>query len=297
MASTISFKKKPVAAPATGAAPQVQAQTPAIDVAASPVIAVATGQNPVAPAAAPAAQPATAANPAPAPAPAPAPQPAPAASGSAQVVTQDHYQGVGGFEGEFTSRDMATPYLGIMMKTSKNFDDHPDWLGQWVYDKEICLGESIKVLFLRAAKYYKQKTEWGSEEIPARFNKLADARAAGFHDGNLEECADLDVLIEVDADTEGVADLAHIFDGDKAYILARYSVRSTAYRRTVGILAKDSAGFLKGNLINGFYTMTTERKQNDKGSWYVPAMRVAGPTSQSLRTEIIARMGTVKAAA
>jgi hypothetical protein len=262
MASTISFKKKP---------------TPQADVAAPLEGNVATATAPVV---APA-TPSTALV-------------APKATAlAAPEAPQTDYKGVGGFEGEFSAKDMATPYLGIFQKSSKGFEDNMEWLGQWVYDKEIPLGTDLKVVFLRAAKSYIEKTEYGSDQIPQRFTRMQDARAAGFNESNLQEAADLDLLIEVDGTAEGVAELAHIHDGDKSYILARYSVRSTAYGRTVGILAKDSAGFLKGNLINGFYVLTAVKKTSDKGTYYTPQLKTAGRTSDELRAQIIERMGQV----
>lgn len=271
MSNVISFKKKPAgAAPAAAPAPVVPAQA-----------APAPAPAPVQPA------------PAPAPAPVqPAPAPAPSTAivgtaGNAQVVPADYYRGVGRFEGEFTARDMATPYLAIMQKQSKNFDDHVDWLGQWVYDKEILLGAAVKVVVVRVTKSYIQRLEFGSEEIPQRFARMADVRAAGLNDAEVQEVADIDVLIELDATLDGILDLATIIEGDKAYIPARYTVRSTAYGRTVGILAKDSNTFLKGNLINGFYVFETEKRVMKDMSWYIPVLKTAGPTPQALRDKII----------
>lgn len=254
-----------------------------------------------APVAAPAAAPAAAvptATPQPAPSPtattAAAPAPSPTATSAPpennKVVTNDHYKGVGAFEGEFSSKDMATPYLTIMQKQSKNFDEHMAWLGQWVYDKETTLGDEIRVVFIRASKYYKEDVPFGSPDIPQRFTEIAAARAAGFNDGQLKEAADLDLLIEVDATLEGVGDLAHIIVGDKGYILARYTVQSTAYGKTVGILAKDSGSFLKGNLINGFYKLSTLKRSNAETSWFIPVLKTDGRTTEELKTQIIERM-------
>ena len=208
------------------------------------------------------------------------------------MVTNDHYQGIGGFEGEFSSKDMATPYLGLFGKTSKGFEENPSWLGQWVYDKSIPLGTKIRVVFLRAKKWIIEDLPFGSKEIPQRFTKMEDARAAGFNEGTLADTADLDLLIEIDASVEGVSDLAHVFDADKAYILCRYGVRSSAYGKTIGILTKDASGFLKGNLINGFYDMETSQRTGPKGTYYVPILKTAGRTSDSLRAGIIQKLTT-----
>lgn len=265
MSISTSFKKKPAASAAPAAAAPVAASVaaPAVDVVATP-----SPQQNSTPA-----------------------QTAVVPKAAAPLGEVMDYRGIGGFEGEFTPKDMATPYLSIFQKSSKGFEDNMDWLGQWVYDKAFPLGDTIRVVFVRAAKSYIEKTEFGSDVIPQRFSKIAEARAAGFSDSEMQETAELDLLIEVDSAAEGAGDLARMFDGDKAYIHARYTVRSSAYGRTVGILAKDYAGFLKGNLINGFYQLRAEQRKSDKGTYYTPSLKTDGPTPLSLRNEIIERMG------
>jgi len=204
---------------------------------------------------------------------------------------------VGGFVGEWSAKDMATPYLALCGKMSKIFDTNPDWLGHFVYDKQITFGDNLKVVFLTATKYYIEALEFGSEQIPQRFYTMKDARAAGFNEGSLQEICDLDVLVEFDADAEGVAELAHIIDGDKAYLLCRYPVRSTAFGRTAGVLLKDLAGFLKGCLFNGYYELSSDVKVGEKGSYHVPKLKTAGPTPQSLRNLINEKFNGVEAAA
>lgn len=290
MASTLSFKKKPVASAPANAALIEAHTTVVVPPAVAPVIKKITVVASV-PQQIPTAPPAVAV------APPAAPSVALVPAQTAALSEAVDYRGVGGFEGEFTARNMAMPYLALFQKMSEGFDENMEWLGQFVYDKSIPLGTSIKVVFLRASKSYVEKTEFGSGIIAQRFTKLADARAAGFTESKLQEAADLDLLIEVDANIEGVTELAHIVEGDFGYILARYSVRSTSFGRTVGTLLKDSAGFLKdkvtgqGNLINGFYMLSSEKKTNDKGTYYVPQLKTCGPTPAGLRDEIVDRMG------
>ena len=305
---SFQFKRNTGAAPAP--VPAAPANPPATQgsapVAPPPAAAAAPARSFVAaPAAAPA--PAAAAAPAPvAPPPAPAPV-AQAPSLAPAVVDRDddeeqiepvgadtaitvngNYIGVGGFEGEWSAKDMATPYLSMVSKMSKIFDDHPDWLGQFVYDKQYLLGPSIKVVFLRATKAFMEDVEYGSEKIPARFASSADYKAAGFNSQQIVEVADLDLLIQVPADAPGAADLAHVVDGADAYLLVRYPVRSTAFGRTASILAKDMNGFLKGALFNGFYDLFVSEKERRQGGgkYHVPNLRTAGVTPESLRAQI-----------
>ncbi len=78
---------------------------------------------------------------------------------------------------------------------------------------------------------------------------------------------------------------------------ARYSVQSTAYGKTAGILAKDMGGFLKGNLINGFYKINTFQKTGQKGTYYIPMMRTDGRTSDALKAQITQRLSLAAKAA
>jgi hypothetical protein len=307
MASSVSFKRavpKPADASATTApaAPQQAAtvihvvQTPLAASSVPPEKVLAAAQEPakttgVATAVSPATLPPPPPNPTNITTPAPGVVPA-----GAELVTDDHYSGVGGFEGEWTSKDMATPYLTIVGKTSKAFDTHPEWMGQWLYDKEYPLGTELRVVFIRATKFFVEDLPFGTQQVAQRFSRMADARAAGFNESTLKDTAELDLLIEVDLAIEGASDLAHIIEGDKGYVLARYSVQSTAYGKTASILAKDMGGFLKGNLTNGFYVMSTFQKTGQKGTYYIPVLKTDGKTTDSLRAQIAERLSLARAA-
>ena len=301
MASTVSFKKPaPAPAAAAHANPAPANPAPAQPAAANPAPAQPAGHSNPAAALAAAQEPAKPAAPAPAPA-----QPAPAAASEAlaaptptALANDDQYSGVGGFEGEWSSRHMATPYLSIVGKTSKAFDTHPDWLGQWLYDKEYPLGTELRVVFIRSKLWFVEDLPFGTTQIPQKFARMADARAAGFNESNLKDMADIDLLIEVDLNVEGAADLAHIIEGEKGYVLARYTVQSTAFGKTASILAKDMGGFLRGSLINGFYKMSTFQKVGQKGTYFIPILKTDGRTPASLKAQIAERLSltTAKAA-
>lgn len=282
MASTLSFRK-------TTPPPAVQTPAPAPAAVSTPP---PTPPTPPTPPAKPVEQTLAAAQEPPRPvAPTQPAQPvAQEPSPGTEVVPEDFYSGVGGFIGEWSAKDMATPYLTIVGKTSKAFDVHSDWLGQWLYDKEYPLGTTLRVVFLSATKWFVEDLPFGTQQVAQRFARMADARAAGFNESNLKDTAELDLLIEVDADIEGVGDLAHIIEGDKGYILARYSVQSTAFGKTASILAKDMGGFLRGCMFSGFYTMETQVKTGQKGTYYIPILRTDGKTPDGLKRQIVERL-------
>jgi hypothetical protein len=206
-------------------------------------------------------------------------------------MSDDQYQGVGGFSGEFGTNDMRRPYLSICGPSSATFKDDPTLLGQFILNKTIPLGEVIRVVFFHAAKRYVEDLPYDpdAKTIPKSFNSRAEYVAAGFSDSQMKDVADLDLLVEVPGDVEGVDELADLFVGDKAYLLGRYTVQSTSYGKLVPVLMGDMKGFLKGNLVNGYYTLTTT-KGSGKNLYFFPTPKTDGPTSIELRRAIVARV-------
>lgn len=185
------------------------------------------------------------------------------------------------FEGEFTAADVRIPYLSICQKTGNLMDEHPDWLGQFIYDKAAALGKTINVVFFKVKKYFEESVPYGSESIPQKFDTLAEARAAGVE---FKDCANLDLLIEVPLDFDGAEEV----DG-KGWLPARYTVRSTAYGATVKVLMKDTSFRLKGNLASGLYKIEVEKKTNGSNSWFAPKLIANGFSSQNLQDFISSR--------
>lgn len=275
MATVVSFRK---------AAPAAATQPAAASPAATPVASV--------PAAAKVVQAVTVA-PTPEPAPAPAAESAVAVQAESQLASPDLYNGLGGFEGEFEVSEMRTPYISLIQKTSPLFDEFPQLLGQFLYNKSVGLGDTVRVVFVRATKWWVEDLPYGTEQIPQRFKRMEEARAAGFQPNQLVEQADLDILIELDAGTEGIEEIADLVVGDKVYLPARYGVRSSAYGRTIPVLMGDMKGFLKGNFLNGFYTLAAQKVEGKKGTYFVPQLKTDGPTSAELKTAVVARFSPV----
>lgn len=174
------------------------------------------------------------------------------------------------FEGEFTAADRKVPFLTICQKSGKLMDDKPAWLGNFIYDKLHCLGNSINVIFFRCKKSYVEDLPYGSDTFPQKFDTIAAAREAGV---DVQEVGELDCLIEVPADFDGAQEIE-----GKSYIPARYTVRSTAYGATVRILVKDVGLRLKGVLASGIYTLAIEKKTNGSNSWFAPKLSPNGTT-------------------
>jgi len=183
-------------------------------------------------------------------------------------------------DGEFTPRDVAVPRLKLGQKTGAATDENPDLIGKWIFDGAVNLGTQVSVTVTRISKYYMEDVEYGSDIKPQIFKKHSDAVAAGVL---VKDVADIDLLIEVPAD----ADLpSAVLLGDKEYAAARYTVQSSAYGRTVGILLRDLGGWLKGDFASGSYTMDAIKKTDGKNSWFTPSLKTAGPVAPETRAAI-----------
>jgi hypothetical protein len=205
----------------------------------------------------------------------------PAPRAGAVDVTRPKYAGL---EGEFSSRDAAIPYIAIGQKSGTMCDDHPDWIGQFVFDKVLPLSNKITFTVLSLRKFYEEVTEYGGDEIPKRFDTVAAAKASGVE---FRDVANIDILVEIPADqAENFGVLDH---NGKHYAAARWGVRSTAYGKTVSIIYRDLSTWLKGDLSSGFYTATAEKKTNGHNSWFAPSLKTAGLVPAELREAIRAQ--------
>lgn len=184
-------------------------------------------------------------------------------------------------EGEFSSRDIAFPYLSLGQRTGQLTEEHPHWIGKWIFDKVVCLGDTARVIVCRLSKRYEEDLPFGSEDIPRRYLRAEDARNEGVQ---VRDVADIDLVIETDK--QDLAEFGSFDLGEKSYLPARYTVRSSAYGASVKILLKDLAGWLNGDISSGYYVLGSAKRTGPKGSWYVPALKTDGKVSAELRALI-----------
>jgi hypothetical protein len=219
---------------------------------------------------------------------APVAEPAPTAVAVAPIASAEsmavaNVMHTAQLEGEFTSRDMAVPRLKLGQKVGQATDENPTWIGTWIYDGAMSLGPVARIIVVRLRKYYLENLEYGSDQKPQVFQTHADAVKAGVQ---IKDVCDIDMLVECNADLDQFA----VVDVDgKSYAPARYTVTSSAYGRTVGILLRDAAGWLRNDLPSGFYTITSVKKTDGQNSWFTPQLKADGKVSDELRAAIKAQ--------
>lgn len=188
-------------------------------------------------------------------------------------------------QGDWDAGDVAVPYITICQKSGQLFDEFPEALGKYVYDKSICLGDSIRVVVFTMAKYFIEDRVFGDTQIPKRFETHDAAVLSGLP---FNDVADIHVLVEMDAPD---APSNAFVNGAKAWTAAKYTVRSSSYGRTVKFLMRDLPRWLNGDFASGIYSFGVERKVSNGNSYFVPVIKADSATPADLREYIATEFG------
>lgn len=194
-----------------------------------------------------------------------------------------------GLTGEWGTGDIQIPRLSLVQKSGTLADEFPK--GAFVFNKELVVGngsEPFELTVLSAKKYYLEDLPFGeSDELPQVFERLEDARAAGFTtDWNtdlprVKEAADLVVLVPVPLEH------ATVTHGDKGYARALWTLVSSAYNSAAKpIVTAAVCGHLREGIHRGGWDVTSALRTNQRNSWYVPVVRARGLHDEVMRTFI-----------
>lgn len=184
-----------------------------------------------------------------------------------------------GLAGEWGTADIQISRVALVQKSGTLADEFPK--GAFVFNKEIVVGNGDKpfeMTVLSARKYYIEDLPFGeSEDMPQIFDRLEDARAAGFTTDwdsdrpRVKEAADLVVLIPV---VDSHATFSFCGQG---YARALWTMVSSAYNSAAKPIATAAVcGHLRDGLHMGGWNVTSSIRTNQRNSWYVPVVRPCG---------------------
>jgi hypothetical protein len=203
-----------------------------------------------------------------------------AASGNYAVVKAQQFEGI---SGDITSRDLTSPRLTLVQKSSPLMGN-PFNFGDVVVAKDHLLlaakqGEQgISIIFCALELFYEENKPWGEDK--RIFHSLAEVHAAGMCDdmkakNGVKRVANLLLLVEAPEQmTEGLAAFFTVSVGGKLYAPLLYTVSSVAYTNVVKKLLE----FTKAN--RQFWTyrwkMTFRKVPFDKGEAFQPSIQLLG---------------------
>jgi hypothetical protein len=157
-----------------------------------------------------------------------------------------------GIVGEVDAQDFSLCYLSLCQKSGQLADDFKP--GNFVFGKAIDLGTAALVIPIRATKFYEEDCPFGTN---------------------------IDFLVKIE---QSVSALSVTYNKE-TWACARFVVRKSSYS-IFKTLVTDTSGFLKGGLYTGRYQLISEKRSNEKNSWYVPTLRADGPVVSGLIEEI-----------
>ena len=184
-----------------------------------------------------------------------------------------------GLTGEWGTRDIQVPRLSLVQKSGTLADEFPK--GSYVLNKELVIGDGNQpfvITVLSARKYYQEDLPFGeSDELPRIFDRLEEARAAGFTTDwdsgqpRVKEAADMIVLVPVPLDYATFE-----FKG-QGFCRALWTMVSSAYNSAAKpVVTAAVCGHLREGIHRGGWAVTSELKTNQRNSWYVPIVRSRG---------------------
>jgi len=185
---------------------------------------------------------------------------------------------MGGIVGEVDAQDFSLCYLSLCQKSGQLADDFKP--GNFVFGKAIDLGTAVLVIPVRATKFYEEDCPFGTGS-----GRVWARRADIPEDEPFREAANIDFLVKIE---QAVSALSVTYN-EETWACARFVVRKSSYS-IFKTLVTDTSGFLKGGLHTGRYQLISEKRSNDKNSWYVPTLRAEGPVVSGLIMEIKATL-------
>lgn len=188
------------------------------------------------------------------------------------------------YEGEWSPSMNKDPYLSLFSNKSDNADEFPEWIGTYVVAKKFSLGKEIVAIPVMLKNWFEEKTEFGSGDIPDRWNTSAEAIASGKEYQTVGEVQFLVEVPEAKAGEDIVQDHAVEYGG-KLYVPVKYTCRKTAFNTVYAQIRTDKNRWLKGRYANGQYRLGITKKTSPV-AYLAPTIRNAGATPEAVSNDI-----------
>lgn len=188
-------------------------------------------------------------------------------------------------EGEITGDDIVIPRFHQVQSVGPLSEKFPP--GSLVYNKEVVLSDGntpVPLTVLRIKKRYIENTEYGGDTIARVLDSLEEVKAAGgWIDWRENERPPfspmLQTLVLICSPFEDHPLFPYEF-GDKAYGLALWTLRSTAFTRAGKSIITASQFALRDGLHEGGWLLSSKREKVGMNFVYVPVLRHASRHSE-----------------
>lgn len=219
-------------------------------------------------------------------APKPAPKKRAKKSKSTEVATTVPGQ-FAGMEGEVDADDFEMPGFKLLHPMSPDAEETPEFVGHFVYDKEIDLGESVDIIIARFRKRWREDCAYDENIMPEEFDSKREAISAGV---KVLPVATIDLLIPCTEETED--DSLIDLDGEP-YLMCRWFLGGSGYRKVASPLMKHRQRGVDGAVWDRFFTLSVV-KLPGKGRRKVASLKPTEElTSAAIRADIALAAGAI----
>lgn len=202
--------------------------------------------------------------------------------------------GGAGFEGDIDASDLRLPRVNIVNPLSKLHTEDGHDIGAIIGNKQFVLaakGEKILGVVLYGRKRYQQKLPYNSDETPLILDSQTEVKAnGGTIEYSKEAIAELrffepvaHFVLAVQAPDELPEEYSDLFpyeaedeDGVSRWGRFAFTVAGGSYKSFAKNIITSAASTLRDGLWHGVWAFGTEKKVNDKGTWYIPTSAFKG---------------------
>lgn len=192
-----------------------------------------------------------------------------------------------GMEGEVDADDFEMPGFKLLHPMSPDAEETPEFVGHFVYDKEIDLGESVDIIIARFRKRWREDCAYDENVMPQEFDSKREAISAGV---KVLPVATIDLLIPCTEETED--DSLIDLDGEP-YLMCRWYLGGSGYRKVASPLMKHRQRGVDGAVWDRFFTLSVV-KLPGKGRRKVASLKPTEElTSAAIRADIALAAGPI----
>lgn len=192
-----------------------------------------------------------------------------------------------GMEGEVDADDFEMPGFKLLHPMSPDAEETPEFVGHFVYDKEIDLGESVDIIIARFRKRWREDCAYDENVMPQEFDSKREAISAGV---KVLPVATIDLLIPCTEETED--DSLIDLDGEP-YLMCRWFLGGSGYRKVASPLMKHRQRGVDGAVWDRFFTLSVV-KLPGKGRRKVASLKPTEElTSAAIRADIALAAGAI----
>lgn len=195
-------------------------------------------------------------------------------------------------QGEIDQSDVSTPRVKISQAMSRTLHENGIKPGHVALGDTYDLGPSFNAIFAGFRKFYTECLDYGSDQKPKIWDTQKELEGDGYtlswnsSRPRAEVVGDIQFLIQAPkGDKSGL--FTKISKSSGSWAPAMFTAKATNYRTLAkSLLTAAAMGHLRGNLLQGLWSIEVEEHSNGKNHWYALKPIPAGSVDVNVQREL-----------